>query len=94
MPLVSQYDRYEDNDTRSTASAALYHQERIWLETIDGLGILKGRDNEDWYSIYVQPGTESLIIDIQSPHSDINTTSDLNLVLWNTNDFVLLERIP
>ncbi|MEM9219158.1 MAG: T9SS type A sorting domain-containing protein [Cyanobacteria bacterium P01_F01_bin.150] len=87
--MQPQNDRYEDNDIRANATS-LVNANGIWLEDINGLGILNGSDSpqQDWYEIQVQPGDTSLIIDLQSNHVDTAGISDLNLELWNTNGFV------
>jgi hypothetical protein len=70
-------DNYEENDTRATAYD-LQHDEKIWLNTIDGYGI---QLDDDWYRIYVSHGDKRVKITAQFSHSE----GDINIALYNSS---------
>jgi hypothetical protein len=70
-------DNYEPNDYMASAYD-LSSDERTWLSNIDGMGV---QSDEDWYQIYVNSGSERVIVDLQFTHAD----GDIDLRLYNAS---------
>ncbi len=70
-------DKYEHNDSLATAYD-LTANEQTWLSSINGLGI---QYDQDWYKIYVSPGSERVQVDCQFTHS----AGNINLSLYNAS---------
>ena len=68
-------DRYEQNDTLVT-SYFLEAYERTWLSNVNGIGF---QGDDDWYRIYVEPGSAGLIVDLRFAHAQ----GDIDLDLYN-----------
>ena len=66
-------DNYEENDTLATAYD-LSPQEGVWLSAINGFGT---QADEDWYRMYVTPGTERVLVDALFIHSEGDIDIDL-----------------
>jgi len=79
-------DNYEENDADTTAYD-LTMDEQTWLNTIDGYGM---QYDYDWYEIYVTPGYENVLVDLQFTHASGNMdlgliNSSLSLVAASTS---------
>jgi hypothetical protein len=70
-------DFYEPNNDWATAyDLSLY--ERVWLETIDGLG---AQYDDDWFKIQVTPGEERLVVFLLFKHVE----GDIDIEIYNNS---------
>ena len=71
-------DTYEDNDDLQSAYP-FENQEKTWLSSVDGEGI---QADEDWYRIYVKPGNERVIAEVQFEH----LYGDVDMELYDSEE--------
>ena len=91
-------DNYEPNDWYDEAFDLSSYDE-TWLSTIDGLGY---QYDLDWYEIYIDPGYQRLIVDLQFTHADGDIDLDVLEVKtsihrvaesWSTTDDEYIDYI-
>lgn len=83
--LLPADDTYEENDTLATAYD-LSADEDTWLSTIDGWAVASNVD-EDWFEIYVAPGSERVIIDC----TYVYAYGDIDIELYDDTGVMLDE---
>ncbi len=78
-------DNYEENNTLA-AAFDLSDMEGRWLSSVAGYGI---QADDDWYRIYVEPGSEEVVVDVRFTHSE----GDIDIGLIDSEGTVLTSSV-